>query len=277
MLVIAFAGCGLNAVGSYWLFPPDAVNIVILGLDARPGEGDWTRTDSVMLLNVNPDDMRVSLLSIPRDVFISVPGEGEQRLNSINGMAESEQPGSGPALVMASLEESFGVEVQHYIRLNFSGFEAIIDAVDGVEIDVPHAIRDEEYPTLDEGTIVVTFEPGLQHMDGERALQYARTRHQDSDFQRAARQQQVLDALVTKLSEPRAIFKWWRVWRALDKHTDSDLNWWDWIQISPALLRGWPEREDRVMEGEDVVAIRGGYWIPNYERITPWIQAHFDT
>ncbi len=255
---------------------PRPVDVLILGVDARPGERYLTRTDSIMLLNVSPARLRVTLLSIPRDVFIQVPGYGEQRINTINMLGEQEAEGSGPALVKASIEESFGVSVEHYIRLDFRGFVALVDAVGGVDIDVPKLIVDYEYPTHDGGVMTVRFDPGREHMDGERALQYARTRHQDDEYQRAGRQQQVIDALVKKLANPLYVTAWPRVWRAFRDYTDTDLSTWDMLRLAPGLLLGWPGREQRVLQREDLIGMRAGYWVPNYDLLLPWIDEHFD-
>lgn len=274
--LLALCCCLSTCVMLPLLIAPGPVDLLILGVDARPGEGYLTRTDSIMLLNVTPGRLRVSLLSIPRDVFIQVPGYGEQRINTINALGEQEAPGSGPALLKASLRESFGVQVERYVRLDFDGFVAMIDAVGGVEIDVPKLIIDYEYPTADGGVMTVRFDPGRQHMDGERALQYARTRHQDDDYQRAARQQQVLDALLRKLADPRYVYTWPRVLYALQAHTDTDLTPWDMWRLGPAVLLGWSGREQRVLQREDLIGIAAGYWVPDYERLRPWIEARFD-
>ena len=268
--------CASLFMAAYLLFPPAPVDVLILGIDARPGQGYLTRADSVMLLNVSPGDLGVSLLSIPRDVFIVAPGYGEQRISAINALGEQEAEGSGPALLGASFQESFGVEVDRYVRLDFQGFIDVIDAVGGVDIDVPKLIIDDDYPAPDGGTMSVRFDPGREHMDGERALQYARTRHQDDDYQRAARQQQVVDALVRKLSDPRYVTAWPRVWQALQERTDTDLSAWDMLRIGPALALGWSWRDECVLRREDLIGMKAGYWIPDYERIIPWIEGHFD-
>lgn len=276
LLPLLMVFCSLSACLLTLLIAPGSVDIVIMGVDARPGEGYLTRADSIMLLNVAPGRLRVSLLSIPRDVFIQVPGYGEQRINTINVLGEQEAPGSGPALLKASLRESFGVSVERYVRLDFEGFVAVIDAVGGVDIDVPKLIVDYEYPTADGGVMTVRFEPGRQHMDGERALQYARTRHQDDDYQRAARQQQVLDALLHRLTDPRYVYTWPRVLAAIQAHTDTDMTIWDMLRLGPALLLGWSGRQERVLQREDLVGMAAGYWVPDYQRLQPWIEAHFD-
>lgn len=260
----------------YVLIPPPATDLLILGVDARPGERYLTRTDSVMLLNVSPGNLRVTVLSVPRDVFIKVPGYGDQRINVINVLGEQEEEGNGPELVAASIYESFGVGVDNYIRIDFQGFAALVDAVGGVDIEVPKLIIDYQYPTEDGGTMTVRFEPGRQHMDGERALQYARTRHQDDDYQRAGRQQQVVAALGRKLLSPGGVFRAPAVWQALQAHTDTDLNLLDMLQMGPGLLVGWSRRDQRVLQREDLIGMRDGYWIPNYEQLNPWIDDHFD-
>lgn len=276
VLMLAPLACIIIFLLGYFIFPPSPTDMVILGVDARPGEGYLTRTDAVILLNITPGKARITMLSIPRDVFIQVPNYGEQRINTINALGEQETRGSGPELVKASFQESFGVKVENYIRLDFSGFVAVIDAVGGVDIQVPKLIIDYEYPTLDGGTITVRFDPGEQHMDGERALQYARTRHQDDDYQRAARQQQVVDALMEKLTNPLNVVQWPGVWRAIQKHTNTDLNTWDIIRLGPAVVLGWSGKNHRVLQREDLIGMKAGYWVPNYDQIMPWITKHFN-
>jgi LCP family protein required for cell wall assembly len=261
---------------AYLIFPPERADIVVLGVDARPGQGYLTRTDSIMLLDVHPAALDASLLSIPRDVFIEVPGYGTQRINTINVLGEQEAIGYGPDLVKASFTESFGVQTEHYVRIDFNGFMALVDAVGGIDIEISQQIVDYEYPTPEGGIITVQFEPGTEHMDGERALQYARTRHQDDDYHRAARQQQVVDALIKKLADPRGILHWPGVVRAIHDHTDTDMTTLDMIQLAPGLLLGWSNRDHRVLQREDLIGTSAGYWIPNYDQLLPWIKDHFD-
>jgi LCP family protein required for cell wall assembly len=277
LLLITPFVCVGELLAVYLLFPPAPRDIVLMGIDARPGQGYLTRSDSVMLLNVTPRDMKVSLLSIPRDVFIWVPDMGEQRINTINMLGEYTLEGTtGPALLKASLAESFGVHVENYVRLDFNGFVDLVDAVGGVDVNVPKLIIDYEYPTPQGGIETIQFEPGLQHMDGERALQYARTRHADGDYQRAARQQQVVDAIIKKMSDPRQVLHWPAIWKALHSSTDTDLSTWDMIRLSPALLLGWPHRTHRVLQDTDLIGMKAGYWRPDYDKLLPWIHDHFN-
>jgi LCP family protein required for cell wall assembly len=273
-LGILFVSCVLCLL-IYVVFPPAPTDILILGVDARPGQRYLTRADSVMMLNVSPVN-DVTLLSIPRDVFIQVPDYGEQRINTINALGEQEEPGGGLRLMEASLYESFGVKIDHYIRLDFNGFIAMVDAVGGVDINVPKLIIDYDYPTVDGGVMTVQFDPGTEHMNGERALQYARTRHQDSDYDRSARQQQVVDAVVAKLLSPRGVIHLPEVWQTLHAYTQTDLGFWDMVRIGPALVFGWPGHTHRVLQRDDLIGMRAGYWIPDYDKLQPWIDDHFN-
>ena len=172
ILLLLFACIATLAL--YVVIPPPSADILVMGLDARGNEGMVTRSDSIMIVGINPSRMDVSLLSIPRDLFINVPNYGLQRINSINVLAEMEENGSGPNLLAQSIEQSFGIGIDYYVRLDFQAFVALVDALGGLEIDVPHNITDYQFPTDDYGTMEVHFEAGRQHMDGQTALMYAR-------------------------------------------------------------------------------------------------------
>ncbi len=100
--------------------------------------------------------------------------------------------------------------------------------------------------------------------------------HQDRDYERAARQQQVVDAIIKKMSDPRQAIYWPRIWWAIRNHTDTDLSTWDMMRLSPALLLGWPHRTQRVLQDTDLIGMKAGYWMPNYDQLLPWIEDHFD-
>lgn len=255
----------------YVVFAPP-IDIVIMGLDSRGSEGTITRTDSIILMGVNPHRLNVSLLSIPRDIFIDVPGYGLQRINTINVLAEVEEPGTGPDLLAASIENSFGIAVDNYIRLDFQAFTALVDAVGGIKIDVPYPIVDNAYPTADYGTISVRFEEGKQVMNGETALIYARTRHQDDDYRRAERQQQVITALSRKLLNP---FNWGPAWFAIQSHTETDLNIIQLALVTPSMLFSTGNLNQLVIN-RDYVLPGNGFVYPNYEALSPYIEENFD-
>ena len=176
----------------------DPINIVLLGLDQRPEESGPSRTDTIIVVRVDPATNSASMLSIPRDLWVPIPGYGENRINTANYIGDLKgYPGGGPALVKKTIEYNLGIRVHYYVRLNFEGFVRIIDRIGGIDIDVPKAIEDTQYPDPDNpGAYTTIYIPaGLQHMDGKAALKYARTRHVDSDFGRLRRQQQVIMAV----------------------------------------------------------------------------------
>jgi serine protease Do/serine protease DegQ len=132
------------------------------------------------------------MLSIPRDLYVMLPWGYQGRVNTAHVFAENDEAGTGPAYAMETVRSNFGVNVDRYVRIDLAGFVRIVDAMGGVDMDIPKPLIDYEYPTYDYGTRVVEFQAGQQHLDGEAALAYARIRHGSSDFQRAERQQLVI-------------------------------------------------------------------------------------
>lgn len=176
------------------------VTILLLGSDGRPGEEGPTRTDTVIILRVDPGMRRVAMLSIPRDLIVEIPGYGYGRINAAHVYGDlSPELGGGLTLVRATVSNLLGVPIDYAVLVNFSGFIGLIDAIGGIDIMVPKALYDGAYPTMDYGYMEVYFEPGMQHMDGQRALQYARVRHMDSDFERSRRQQEIILAAARQL------------------------------------------------------------------------------
>lgn len=172
-------------------------NILLLGLDLRPADED-TRADTQIVVHVDPGSRSVSMLSIPRDLLVQVPGYGERRINAAYQLGETDKrvvPGGGPGLSIITIEQNFGIRIHYFAQVDFTGFERIVDSMGGVTLDVPRPLVDNEYPFLNYGFSRIYIPGGLQHMDGRTALRYARSRHADSDLGRAARQQQVLLAL----------------------------------------------------------------------------------
>jgi len=223
----------------YVVAPPPRTNILLLGIDARSGEGVATRTDTVMLVTIDPADLYVGVLSIPRDLYLNIPGYGFNRINAAHVLGENAYTGGGPELAAETIEANFGIRVHRTVRVNFDAFTSIVDAAGGVNVNVENYIIDYEYPTPDYGTMVIEFQEGEQTLNGERALQYARTRHSGSDFDRAARQQQVVEGLVKKLISP---WNWWRlpvVYYAFSQHVTTDTTIIDAMLLGPTVL--WVE------------------------------------
>ncbi len=199
---------GLTAVPTINVQPWDGKNrytVLLLGLDQRPGEVQSdSRTDVMIVLSIDPSTHSAGMLSLPRDLFVPIPGQSDlQRVNSAFELGELKEPGSGPQLAMQTVQYNLGIRIDHYVVFNFQAVTALIDAVGGVDIDVPQAINDPQFPDMNYGFDPLYIPAGHIHMDGTKALKYARTRHGDSDFERTHRQQQVILAVrdkVTKLN-----------------------------------------------------------------------------
>jgi len=178
----------------------ERVTILLLGVDKREGEhGPW-RTDTMILGTIDPESKTAGMLSIPRDLWVPIPGSGESRINSANFIGDRDNyPGGGPALAKKTVEYNLGVSVHYYVLLDFDGFEKIIDTIGGIDVNVERTLHDERYPdpSPDDPNRVRTihFEAGLQHMDGKAALEYARSRLSTSDFDRSHRQMQIILAV----------------------------------------------------------------------------------
>jgi LCP family protein required for cell wall assembly len=178
----------------------ERVNILLLGTDKRAGETGPSRTDTMIVLTVDSRTKTGGMLSIPRDLWVSIPGNSEGRINTAHFIGDRDRyPGGGPALAKKTVQYTLGVPIHYYVRVNFEGFERLIDAIGGVTIDVQEAIHDTKFPDGSYGYLTVDIPAGLQHMDGKTALQYARTRHGSSDFARARRQQDVIKAVRDKV------------------------------------------------------------------------------
>ncbi len=173
------------------------LNILLLGLDQRDDErGVPTRSDSMIVVSIDQANKRTAMISLPRDMWVQIPGYADNRINVANFLGDAyKYPGGGPGLAKKTVEANFGLKIDYYARINFRGFEKIVDTLGGININVERAIVDNEYPTEDYGFMRVYIPAGMQHMSGKVALQYARSRHSENDFGRAHRQQMVLMAI----------------------------------------------------------------------------------
>ncbi len=157
------------------------------------------RSDALLLARLDPQQHIVGLLSLPRDLWVAMPGDGAGKVNSAFYYGEQGQPGGGPAFARQTISDALGIQIDYHIVIDFRGFRDLIDALGGVEVDVPAELYDAQFPTEDFGYTVAHFLPGRQLLDGARALMYSRVRHPDSDFQRMRRQQLVLLGLMQTL------------------------------------------------------------------------------
>lgn len=178
------------------------MNILFMGLDYRDwamGEGP-PRTDTMILVTIDPLTKTAGMLSIPRDLWVNIPGFNYAKINTAYYLGEAYQtPGGGPALAMQTVENFLGVEIPYYAQVDFGTFVRLIDEIGGVTVDVPEEMQID---LLGDGSSTIkTLQPGRQTLPGEWALAYARNRDVgDGDFDRAARQQQVILGIRDRLT-----------------------------------------------------------------------------
>jgi len=164
--------------------PGEPINVLLLGSDKRPDEGDPGRSDSLILVRMDPDRDFISLLSFPRDLRVEIPGVGIDKINAAYSYG-------GPKLALETIKRLTGQPINEFVNIDFQGFVRLVDAVGGVYLDVDRRYFNDNSgpgPSYD----MIDLQPGYQRLDGNDALDYARYRHTDSDFARIARQQQFL-------------------------------------------------------------------------------------
>ena len=190
----------------------NVTSVMLLGSDYEPEIG--FRTDVMLLVVLNTDTSQFSLFSFPRDLWVNIPGVGEQRLNTA-------YPFGGPQLLSDTLALNFGFRPDHFAMVDFQGFKHLIDVLDGIDVEVTSHTEDECHMN-DSGWCVV--EPGLTAMNGEEALWYVRARKNSSDFDRNRRGQEVIQAMVEKALRPSEILNLDNVYRALMRTVDTEMT-----------------------------------------------------
>ena len=178
------------------------LTILLMGMDRDSGDSTTpNHTDSMMLVSVDPLSKTLVLLSIPRDLWVQIPGYDDAKITQANFDGDAYgYPGGGPALAVKTVEQNLGLNVDHYVRIDFNAVETFIDAIGGIDVDVPETIDDPTYPDANLGYEPFYLPAGRQHLNGHDVLRYARTRHSgQGDLDRARRQQQVILAVREKI------------------------------------------------------------------------------
>lgn len=208
----------------------ERVTILLMGTDARPSDqGYRTRTDTMMLLMIDPRTQHASILSIPRDLYVDVPGQGLNRINTAYVYG-------GGQLAVDTIEYNLGIPVDYYVVVDFNVLVTLVDEIGGIDINVPKTIYDPEFPDQNYGYDPFYIEAGQQHLDGATALKYARTRHADNDYERARRQQAVVMAIRDKILSvdmlPTLIQKAPALYAALSNNITTDMRLEDMISLA---------------------------------------------
>ena len=217
----------------------EPINILLLGVDRRKSDVAPPRSDTMIVVRVDPVAKRVDMFSIPRDLLVDIPGFYATKINAaypfgetspesiIGGCASS----CGPTLAAQTVELNFGIPINYFAEVDIAGMERIIDLLGGITIDVQGIIKDDQYPSDNFGYTRVYFTPGLQRMDGVTAVRYSRTRHDDGDFMRNRRQQQVLLAMRDQALETGVVSKLPDLIREIGDSFRTDLSPSKWLSV----------------------------------------------
>lgn len=236
--------------------PPagEPVTVLLLGSDGRPGETDVPRTDSIIIARIDPLRRRVALLSLPRDLWVAIPGYGYSRINAAHAWG-------GVELARTTVANLLGIPIDNTILIDFQGFIGAIDSLGGVTVDVEKELYDAQFPTMDYGYTVAHFLPGPQQMDGATALMYSRIRHPDSDFARMRRQQAVLVGVLAVLRGQnvlQSLKSLENVTGALRDYVRTDLPEDRMIGLAWALRDVTPEQIERYTLDENMISFGVG-------------------
>lgn len=229
--------------------PSGVTSVLLMGSDFQEGIG--FRTDVMLLVVMNTKTSQFNLFSFPRDLWVNIPGIGEQRLNTA-------YPFGGFQLLSDTLALNFGFRPDHYAMVDFQGFKHIIDVLDGIDVDVTKLTEDECHLN-DLGWCVV--EPGLTPMTSDEALWYVRARKNSSDFERTRKAQEVIKAMAEKALRPSEITNLDNVYRALMRTIETDMKMSDGLLYFLPLSKffGGPEIGNfRITEAEAVPGMTAG-------------------
>ena len=210
-------------------------NILVLGTGGAEHDGG-NLTDTIMIASLNKAKHTVSIVSIPRDLWLDFPGYGSSRVNKIYDTLKDKY-GSEQALdiLKEGIQNISNVSIPYYVKIDFEGFKQVIDTLGGIEITVEKSIYDTSYPTEDKAYEIFTLEAGTQIMDGETALKYARSRHSTSDFDRALRQQAIINAIKEKGKETNIISSpllLKRLYEDFSDHIETNLKTTELISVA---------------------------------------------
>ncbi|MDP3836727.1 MAG: LCP family protein [bacterium] len=223
----------------------DRINILLLGMGGANHDGGYL-ADTIMLVSLKPSTKQAALISIPRDLTVPTEGGAWRKVNSIHATAEARESGTGGEAMMTSLSSILAVDISYFVRVDFEGFVKIIDELGGVTVNVENTIDDytypikgrEEHPDYYSRFEHLHIDAGEQHMDGSLALKYARSRHaagiSGSDFDRARRQQIIIEAVKDKLLSRNTLLKpgmLTRIISELNKNIKTNLDIWELIKL----------------------------------------------
>lgn len=230
------------------------LHIMIMGVDRRAD--DTGRSDTLMVLTVNKNTGKAELMSVPRDTRVRIEDHGYDKINHAYAYG-------GPKLTRSTVEQLLGIPMDYYALIDLSSFEEIIDAIDGIDIDVEKRMYYED-PWDDNGGLVIDLYPGMQHMTGDKAIQYVRFRDGEGDIGRIGRQQHFMKAVMAKLLTPSTLPKLPKIIEVISNTLETDMPLSEMVALSQLL----PQVREQGLESEMIPGTPAfladvSYWLPD--------------
>ena len=232
-------------------------NYLLVGLDRRPFGGGAALSDTIIVAVFDEPNDALGLVSIPRDLWVEIPGHAEDRINTVMNVAR--RSGEDPlALLGRVVENTLGLPIGHSVALDIGVFERAVDALGGVTVDVPCAIVDRFVDPRDvTGYRKLDLPAGAARLDGVTAAMYARSRHGRSDFSRARRQQALMVGMRRELSKKSALVRLPALFASFEDSIETDLSRGEVLMLAQRLLRVSPAHLHGLVLGvEQVSAMR---------------------
>ena len=219
----------------------DIVNVLLTGSATR-NPNNVGLTDTIMIVSINRDSGHIAVVSIPRDLYVYMPGHGMEKINQTMFYAERNEAGSGIEMLKEVILYNLGIQIDFYASIDFATFPQLIDSVGGIDITVDCAIEDWRLiePDMDihvaENYEMFTLWTGHYHMDGDTALWYVRSRRTSNDLDRNRRQQDVLRALWRQIRSEGLLENFPQLWEQFNEIVDTDMGLDDALSFLPMVV-----------------------------------------
>ncbi|HAF62208.1 MAG TPA: hypothetical protein DCK95_07775 [Anaerolineaceae bacterium] len=263
-------GCGcftvILIVLLLYFIAPIKTQFLILGIDRAPQGTMAGRSDTIMVVSVNPLLPDVKLLSIPRDLWVPIPDFGENRINAAHFFAEAQQPGTGPQKALETINVNFGMNLHSYVRINLAGLPALIDAMGGITLDLPENMAG--------------YYAGTNFLNGEQALAFVRSRSDGDDFFRMRQGQLFITAFARQLLTPATWSRFSQIMNVLPQALDTNLPLWQLPRLLVAFWRATYTGIDTFTIDRDLVTPTitsegAQILLPNWDLILPYVRESF--
>lgn len=247
------------------------INILVLGLDdgsnGDPTDSSPKRTDTMMVASINVDSHTVNVLSIPRDTLVRIPGHaGQDKINAAYAYG-------GPELSRRTVEEFLGIPIQYYVAANWPGFTKIVDILGGVDLYVEENMNyDDPYADLH-----IHLKKGYQHLNGEKAGEYVRFRHDElGDIGRVERQERFIKAMMAQVLQPGTVLKLPAIISTISQNVRTDIPPLTMVQLANAVAGMNKDSLYTEMLPGDFATINGlSYWLPDKAQMQVVVQRMF--